>query len=86
MPGWQEILVIALVVVVLFGGKKIPELDALRMAYKAIQQGAAGVDMGRNIFQSEAPVPMIKAVRSVVHENETAEKAFELYNSLKSNR
>jgi putative autoinducer-2 (AI-2) aldolase len=70
--------------IVIAGGKKIPELDALKMAYNAIQQGAAGVDMGRNIFQSEAPVAMIKAVRSVVHENETAEKAFELYNSLNS--
>ena len=70
--------------IVIAGGKKIPELDALNMAYNAIQQGAAGVDMGRNIFQSEAPVAMIKAVRSVVHENETAEKAFELYNSLKA--
>ena len=68
--------------IVIAGGKKIPELDALKMAYNSIQQGAAGVDMGRNIFQSEAPVAMIKAVRSVVHENETAEKAFELYNSL----
>ena len=71
--------------IVIAGGKKIPELDALKMAYNAIQRGAAGVDMGRNIFQSEAPVAMIKAVRSVVHENETAEKAFELYNSLKAN-
>ena len=70
--------------IVIAGGKKIPELDALKMAYNAIQQGAAGVDMGRNIFQSEAPVAMIKAVRSVVHENESAEKAFELYNSLKA--
>ena len=70
--------------IVIAGGKKIPELDALKMAYNAIQQGAAGVDMGRNIFQSEAPVAMIKAVRSVVHENETAGKAFELYNSLKA--
>ena len=70
--------------IVIAGGKKIPELDALKMAYNAIQQGAAGVDMGRNIFQSEAPVAMIKAVRSVVHENKTAEKAFELYNSLKA--
>ena len=70
--------------IVIAGGKKIPELDALKMAYNAIQQGAAGVDMGRNIFQSEAPVAMIKSVRSVVHENETAEKAFELYNSLKA--
>ena len=70
--------------IVIAGGKKIPESDALKMAYNAIQQGAAGVDMGRNIFQSEAPVAMIKAVRSVAHENETAEKAFELYNSLKA--
>ncbi len=70
--------------IVIAGGKKIPELDALKMACNAIQQGAAGVDMGRNIFQSEAPVAMIKAVRSVVHENETADKAFELYNSLKA--
>ena len=70
--------------IVIAGGKKIPELDALKMAYNSVQQGAAGVDMGRNIFQSEAPVAMIKAVRSVVHENETAEKAFELYNSLKA--
>ena len=70
--------------IVIAGGKKIPELDALKMAYNAIQRGAAGVDMGRNIFQSEAPVAMIKAVRSVVHENETAENGFELYNSLKA--
>ena len=70
--------------IVIAGGKKIPELDALKMAYNAIQRGAAGVDMGRNIFQSGAPVAMIKAVRSVVHENETAEKGFELYNSLKA--
>ena len=70
--------------IVIAGGKKIPESHAFKMAYNAIQQGAAGVDMGRNIFQSEDPVAMIKAVRSVVHENETAEKAFELYNSLKA--
>ncbi len=54
------------------------------MAYNAIQQGAAGVDMGRNIFQSEAPVPMIQAVRAVVHQNETPEKAYELFETLKA--
>ena len=66
------------------GGKKIPELDALTMAYNAVQQGAAGVDMGRNIFQSEAPIAMIQAIRAVVHENETPGKAFDLYNTLKN--
>ena len=66
------------------GGKKLPELDALKMACNAIQQGAAGVDMGRNIFQSDAPVSMIQAVRAVVHDNESPEKAFELYETLKA--
>jgi putative autoinducer-2 (AI-2) aldolase len=54
------------------------------MAYNAVQQGASGVDMGRNIFQSEAPTAMIQAVRAVVHDNKTPEKAFDLYNTLKN--
>jgi putative autoinducer-2 (AI-2) aldolase len=70
--------------IVIAGGKKLPELDALKMAYNAIQQGASGVDMGRNIFQSDAPAAMIQAVRAVVHQNETPEKAFDLYNTLKN--
>jgi putative autoinducer-2 (AI-2) aldolase len=70
--------------IVMAGGKKIPERDALTMAYNAIQRGAAGVDMGRNIFQSAAPIAMIKSVRAVVHDNETPAKAFDLYNSLKA--
>jgi putative autoinducer-2 (AI-2) aldolase len=69
--------------IVLAGGKKLPELDALTMAYKAIDQGASGVDMGRNIFQAGDPIAMIQAVKAVVHKNETPEKAFDLYNSLK---
>jgi len=70
--------------IVMAGGKKIPELDALTMAYNAVQQGAAGVDMGRNIFQSDAPIAMLKAVRAVVHEDEKPEKALELFNTLKA--
>ncbi len=69
--------------IVMAGGKKIPELDALTMAHKAVQEGAAGVDMGRNIFQSDAPTAMIQAVRAVVHKNETPAKAYELYQTLK---
>ena len=68
------------------GGKKIPELEALTMAYNAVQKGAAGVDMGRNIFQSDAPIAMIQAVRSVVHDNETPKKAFDLYKTLKKKK
>ena len=59
-------------------GKKIEEKAALEMAYKAVSQGASGVDMGRNIFQSEWPVAMIKAVREIVHKNATAEVAWEI--------
>ena len=70
--------------IVIAGGKKRPERDALQMAYDACQQGASGVDMGRNIFQSEAPVPMMKAVRGVVHEGMTPDEGFELYNTLKN--
>jgi putative autoinducer-2 (AI-2) aldolase len=70
--------------IVMAGGKKISELDALTMAYNAIQQGASGVDMGRNIFQSENPVAMIQAVKAIVHDNETSQKAFDLYNTLKN--
>ena len=70
--------------IVMAGGKKIPEQDALTMAYNAIQQGANGIDMGRNIFQSEAPEAMIQAVRAVVHNNDTPEKAFDLFNTIKN--
>jgi 3-hydroxy-5-phosphonooxypentane-2,4-dione thiolase len=70
--------------IVMAGGKKLPELEALTMAYNAVQQGAAGVDMGRNIFQSEAPKAMIAAINAVVHKNEKPEAAFDLFNSLKA--
>jgi len=69
--------------IVMAGGKKLPELDALTMAYKAVQEGACGVDMGRNIFQSEKPAAMIQAVRSVVHNNEKPKRALDLYHDLK---
>ena len=65
--------------VVIAGGKKLAELDALKMARNAIDAGAAGVDMGRNIFQSEAPIAMIQAVRKVVHERLTANEGYEYY-------
>jgi putative autoinducer-2 (AI-2) aldolase len=81
--GFETVTSCCPVPIVIAGGKKIPELDALRMARNAIDQGANGVDMGRNIFQSESPTAMIQAVRAVVHENETPERALELYDELK---
>ena len=61
------------------GGKKLPEADALTLAYEVIQKGARGVDMGRNIFQSEHPVEMAMAVNKVVHEGFTDKEAYEFY-------
>lgn len=69
---------------VIAGGKKLPELDALKMAYEAIHEGASGVDMGRNIFQCEMPIAMIQAVGAVVHDQEKPDKGYELYLSLRT--
>lgn len=66
-------------VVIAGGPKSGTELDALKMAYDAIQKGAVGVDMGRNIWQSPYPVPMIKAVKAVVHEKAFPEEAHEVF-------
>lgn len=50
--GFERVVSACPVPIVIAGGKKLPELDALEMAYRAINDGAHGVDMGRNIFQS----------------------------------
>jgi putative autoinducer-2 (AI-2) aldolase len=84
--GFETVTSSCPVPIVMAGGKKIPELDALMMAYRAIQEGAAGVDMGRNIFQSEAPLAMMQAVRAVVHHNETPKKALDLYKTIKNKK
>ncbi|HDY66116.1 MAG TPA: 3-hydroxy-5-phosphonooxypentane-2,4-dione thiolase [Phycisphaerae bacterium] len=82
--GFKTITASCPVPIVMAGGKKIPELDALTMAYNAIQEGASGVDMGRNIFQSDAPKAMMQAVHKVVHENLKPAEALDLYETLKT--
>jgi putative autoinducer-2 (AI-2) aldolase len=82
--GFETVTSSCPVPIVMAGGKKLPELDALTMAYNAVQQGAAGVDMGRNIFQSDSPRAMIAAVNAVVHQNTKPKDALDLYNSLKA--
>lgn len=84
--GFEKVTAGCPIPIVIAGGKKLPEKEALQMAYDAIQQGASGVDMGRNIFQSDAPAAMIQAVRKVVHENEKPEIAFQYYQDLKNKR
>jgi len=80
--GFEKVTAGCPVPIVMAGGKKLPELEALEMAYRAVQEGAAGVDMGRNIFQSDSPTAMIQAVAKVVHEDARPEEAHELYREL----
>jgi putative autoinducer-2 (AI-2) aldolase len=82
--GFETVTASCPVPIVMAGGKKLPELDALTMAYNAVQEGAAGVDMGRNIFQSDAPKAMISAVHAIVHKNAKPVEALEIYKALKS--
>src|SRR6478752_3796436 len=84
--GFETVTASCPVPIVMAGGKKLPELEALTMAYNAVQQGAAGVDMGRNIFQSDAPQAMITAVAAVVHQNLKPNEAYDLFRSLKTNK
>lgn len=69
--------------IVIAGGKKLPEKEALEMAYNALNAGAIGVDMGRNIFQSGNPVGMIKAVNSIVHKKSKPKEAYEIFKKTK---
>ncbi len=82
--GFESVVASCPVPLVIAGGKKLPERDALTMAYRAVQEGAAGVDMGRNIFQSDSPVGMIRAVRAIVHDGETPDAAFALYETVRA--
>ena len=84
--GFESVTASCPVPIVMAGGKKIPEIEALTMAYNAVQQGAAGVDMGRNIFQAESPAAMIQAVGATVHQNLPPNQAHEMYLDLKNKK
>lgn len=81
--GFEKVAAACPVPIVIAGGKKLPEFDALDMAYKAIQSGAHGVDMGRNIFQSDCPVGMARAIGAVVHDGYTPRQAYDVYREAK---
>ncbi len=80
--GFEKVVNACPVPIVVAGGKKLPENEALELCYKAISGGARGLDMGRNIFQSENPVQMLLATKAIVHEGLNAVQAFEMYNDL----
>lgn len=77
--GFEKVTASCPVPIVIAGGKKLPEQQALEMCWQAIEQGASGVDMGRNIFQSSAPVAMLEAVKKVVHDNISAKEAYQFW-------
>jgi len=81
--GFETVTASCPVPIVMAGGKKLPELDALTMAHRAVSEGASGVDMGRNIFQSDSPEGMMRAVNAVVHEAAQPADALEIYRSAK---
>ena len=76
---FEEVTTMCPVPIVIAGGKKIEERDALQMAKDAINKGAVGVDMGRNIFLSDSPIGMIRAVREIVHNNISVDDAYKIY-------
>lgn len=80
--GFEKVTAACPVPVVIAGGKKLEEKEALELCYKAVSEGAAGVDMGRNVFQSTSPAAMIQAVRGVIHEGLTPGQAYEMFNDL----
>lgn len=79
--GFESIVASCPVPIVVAGGKKLPEFNALELAYRAVSEGAAGVDMGRNIFQSDHPAGMAQAISAVVHQGLSPAEAFEIYRS-----
>jgi len=81
--GFEEVVASTPVPIVVAGGKKVPERDAVELAHNAVSAGACGVDMGRNIFQSDCPVGMISAIRAVVQENAGVDEAFDVYRKVK---
>ncbi|PCE63095.1 3-hydroxy-5-phosphonooxypentane-2,4-dione thiolase [Sediminicola luteus] len=82
--GFEKVVASCPVPVVIAGGKKLPEMEALELCYKAINDGAAGLDMGRNVFQSDAPIAMIQAVHALVHDAMSPKQAYALYEEIKA--
>jgi putative autoinducer-2 (AI-2) aldolase len=70
--------------VVMAGGPRVDtDLEVFEFVYDGIQKGAIGVNLGRNVWQNEFPVGMIKAIRAIIHENADPKDAQDVLNSTK---
>ena len=82
--GFEKVVQGCPVPIVIAGGPKVDtEFEVFEFVYDGIQKGAIGVNLGRNIWQNDYPVAMIKAIRAIIHENATPKQAQELYDSVK---
>jgi putative autoinducer-2 (AI-2) aldolase len=69
--------------VVIAGGPKVAsQFEVFKFVYDGLQQGAIGVNLGRNIWQTQNPIAAIRAIRAIIHENFTAQEANELFNKI----
>lgn len=83
--GFEDVVAGCPVPIIVAGGKKLPAREALEMAKKSVDAGAAGLDMGRNIFQRVSPPAMIQSVKAIVHGNASVDEAHEQYRELSGN-
>ena len=83
--GFEKVVEGCPVPIVIAGGPKVDsELEVFEWVYDALQKGAIGVNLGRNIWQHDYPVAMIRAIRAIIHENATPKEALDLFNEVKS--
>ncbi|MHB8568128.1 MAG: 3-hydroxy-5-phosphonooxypentane-2,4-dione thiolase [Nitrososphaerales archaeon] len=69
---------------VVAGGPKLKtEADVFDLVQRALSEGAVGVDMGRNIWQNDNPVAMIRSIRAIVHDGVDSKEALKMFAELK---
>jgi len=83
--GFEKVVQGCPVPVIMAGGPKVDtELEVFEFVYDGMQRGAIGVNLGRNIWQNDYPVAMIRAMRAIIHENATPREAQELYDRVRN--
>ena len=81
--GFEKVVNGCPVPVVIAGGPKVSsQLEVFEFVYDGLQKGAIGVNLGRNIWQTQNPVASIRSIRAIIHDNYTAKEALDLFNKL----
>jgi putative autoinducer-2 (AI-2) aldolase len=83
--GFERVVRGCPVPVVMAGGPQVDtELEVFQFVHDGIQKGAIGVNLGRNIWQNDYPIAMIRAIRAIIHDDATPEQAQEIYDTVKN--